>query len=131
MGGLFGWYVECDEVAVEHAVGELQLAVNILSFSVTDEEVERAKRELKTKVFSGLDSSLQSCTDMGLQTLNYGRVMFPTELIARLDQIDAEEIKRVAFARLNDGEVSITALGPLHGLPPYFEIRRMSYMHRY
>eukprot|EP00746_Dinoflagellata_sp_MGD_P166935 gnl/MRDRNA2_/MRDRNA2_97175_c0_seq1.p1 gnl/MRDRNA2_/MRDRNA2_97175_c0~~gnl/MRDRNA2_/MRDRNA2_97175_c0_seq1.p1 ORF type:complete len:487 (-),score=96.85 gnl/MRDRNA2_/MRDRNA2_97175_c0_seq1:140-1489(-) len=129
--GIFGFYAACDEVAVEHCLGELMLGMNMLSFSVTDEEVERAKRELKTKIFSGLDSSLQSCTDIGLQTLNYGRVMSPTELIARLDQIDAEEIKRVAFARLNDGEVSITALGPLHGLPPYFEIRRMSYMHRY
>jgi len=129
--GIFGFYAACDEVAVEHCLGELMLGMNMLSFSVTDEEVERAKRELKTKIFSGLDSSAQSCTDIGLQTMHYGRVMPPEELIARLDQIDAEEIKRVAFARLNDGEVSITALGPLHGMPPYFEIRRMSYFHRY
>jgi processing peptidase subunit beta len=129
--GIFGFYAACDEVAVEHCLGELMLGMNVLSFSVTDEEVERAKRELKTKIFTGLDSSVQTCTDMGLQTLNWGRVMSPAELIERLDQIDAEEIKRVAFARLNDGEVAITALGPLHGMPPYFEIRRMSYMHRY
>lgn len=45
--GMFGFYIECDEVAVEHAIGELMFGVNLLSFSVTDEEVERAKRELK------------------------------------------------------------------------------------
>merc|ERR1711869_79645 len=89
--GIFGFYAACDEVAVEHCLGELMLGMNMLSFSVTDEEVERAKRELKTKIFSGLDSSLQSCTDIGLQTLNYGRVMPPAELIARLDQIDARK----------------------------------------
>lgn len=129
--GMFGFYAACDEVAVEHCLGELMLGMNMLSFSVTDEEVERAKRELKTKIFSGLDSSSQTCTDMGIQTLQYGRVMSPAELSLRLDAIDSEEIKRVAYSRLNDGEVAITALGPLHGMPPYFEIRRMSYMHRY
>jgi len=129
--GIFGFYAACDEVAVEHCLGELMLGINMLSFSVTDEEVERAKRELKTKIFSGLDSSAQSCNDIALQTMHYGRVMSPAELSLRLDAIDAEEIKRVAYSRLNDGEVSITALGPLHGMPPYFEIRRMTYFHRY
>merc|ERR1719428_96063 len=42
--GIFGFYIACDEVAVEHCVGELMFGANMLSFSVTDEEVERAKR---------------------------------------------------------------------------------------
>merc|ERR1712224_623994 len=100
--GMFGFYAACDEVAVEHCLGELMLGMNMLSFSVTDEEVERAKRELKTKIFSGLDSSSQTVADMGLQTMHYGRVMSPAELVLRLDAIDAEEIKRVAWSRLND-----------------------------
>merc|ERR1719316_1594289 len=53
--GIFGWYAACDEVAVEHCIGELQFGINLLSFSVTDEEVERGKRELKASLFS--DSS--------------------------------------------------------------------------
>lgn len=36
--GLFGFYIVCDEVAVEHAIGELMFNINLLSFSVTDEE---------------------------------------------------------------------------------------------
>merc|ERR1719443_2489255 len=55
--GMFGYYIVCDEVAVEHAVGELMFGVNLLSFAVTDEEVERAKRELKIKLFGGCGSS--------------------------------------------------------------------------
>merc|ERR1712178_238968 len=49
--GVFGFYAACDEVAVEHCIGELMFGINLLSFSVTDEEVERAKRDLKTKLF--------------------------------------------------------------------------------
>merc|ERR1712070_1331787 len=32
--GLFGFYVSMDEVAVEHALGELMFGINLLSFSV-------------------------------------------------------------------------------------------------
>lgn len=129
--GLFGFYAACDEVAVEHCFGEMMLGINMLSHSVTDEEIERAKRELKRVYFSQLDSSAASCTDIGTQVMNYGRVMAPAEFVIRLDAIDAEEVKRVAFSRLNDAELSVTALGPLHGLPPYFEMRRSTYFHRY
>lgn len=55
--GIFGYCTACEEVAVEHAVCELKSGANMLSFSVTDEEVVRAKRELKHKLsscFTGL-----------------------------------------------------------------------------
>merc|ERR1711976_410262 len=73
--GLFGYYIECDEVAVEHAVGELMFGINLLSFAVTDEEVERAKRELKIKLFGGAGSASEACADLGKQMLAYGRMV--------------------------------------------------------
>merc|ERR1719203_1310737 len=39
--GVFGFYAACDEVAVEHCIGELQFAINLLAFSVTEEEGAR------------------------------------------------------------------------------------------
>lgn len=129
--GMFGFYIACDEVAVEHAVGELMFGVNLLSFSVTEEEVARAKRELKAKLFSTPTSSLHSCEELGTQMLAYGRGIPPAEMILRIDAIDSEDIKRVAWKYLNDAEISVTALGPLHGISSYYELRRMTTMHRY
>merc|ERR1711972_912763 len=68
--GIFGWYAACDEVAVEHCVGELQFGLNLLSFSVTDEEVARGKRELKTSLF-GDTSTAASCIEVGTHVLAY------------------------------------------------------------
>ncbi|OXB70518.1 UNVERIFIED_CONTAM: hypothetical protein H355_002527, partial [Colinus virginianus] len=45
--GLFGFYAQADEVAVEHCVMELMFGITSLSYAVTDEEVERAKAQLK------------------------------------------------------------------------------------
>lgn len=129
--GIFGFYVACDEVAVEHAVGELQFGINLLSFSVTEEEVERAKRELKGQLFSSPTSSDASCAEIGQQVLSYGRSLPAAEMILRIEAVDGEEVKRVAWKYLNDAEISITGLGPLHGLPSYYELRRGTLMHRY
>merc|ERR1712113_1339412 len=129
--GIFGFYIACDEVAVEHAIGELMFGCNMLSFSVTDEAVERGKRELKKTLFSGSGSTSEACTELGKSILAYGRGVSPAEMILRIDAIDAEEVKRVAWKYLNDGEISATALGPLHGFPQFYDLRRMTCTHRY
>jgi processing peptidase subunit beta len=129
--GIFGFYIACDEVAVEHAIGELMFGANLLSFSVTDEEVERAKRELKAQFFSAPTSAEAACTALGKEMLAYGRGLPPAELVLRIDAIDAEEIKRVAWKYLNDNEIAVSGLGPLHGMPQFFDLRRMTCMHRY
>merc|ERR1719238_2639328 len=76
--GMFGWYAACDEVAVEHCIGELMFGMNMLAFSVTDEEVERGKRELK--VFGGDGSTSAAAAEVGKQVLAYGRGVSPAEM---------------------------------------------------
>merc|ERR1719174_2419291 len=129
--GMFGFYAACDEVAVEHCLGELQFGINLLAFAVTDEEVERGKRELKAALFGGSGSAEASCADVGRQMLAYGREVPAAEMVLRIDAIDAEEVKRVAWQYLNDSEIACTALGPLRGWPTYYDLRRGTLMHRY
>merc|ERR1719231_226233 len=71
--GMFGWYAACDEVAVEHCLGELMFGINLLSFSVTDEEVARGKRELKNALFGSNATSAATCKELGQHILSYGR----------------------------------------------------------
>jgi processing peptidase subunit beta len=129
--GMFGFYAACDEVAVEHCIGELQFSINLLAFSVTEEEVARGKRELKAALFGGSGSASESCAEVGKQVLHYGREIPAAEMVMRIDAIDAEEVKRVAWQYCNDTDIAVTALGPLHGMPTYVELRRATGMHRY
>jgi len=129
--GIFGYHIACDEVAVEHAIGELMFGANLLSFSVTDEEVERGKRELKNRLFGTSGSAFDKCDELGTQMLAYDRFVTPAEMILRIEAIDAEEVKRVAWKYLNDNEIAVTALGPLHGMPQYYVLRQATYMYRY
>jgi processing peptidase subunit beta len=129
--GLFGFYIQCDEVAVEHAISELMFSIGLMSFAVTDEEVARAKREALAAIFQGSETSKGSTAELGQYILAYGRYITPAEVMLRINAIDAEEVKRVAWDNLNDAEVAVTALGPLHGMPQYMDIRRQANMHRY
>lgn len=129
--GLFGFYAQCDEVAVEHCVGELMFSIGGLAYSVTEEEVNRAKLMLKTQLFGSLDSTTAIAESLGRQMIVYGRLIPVPELIARIDAINAEEVRRVAWKYLHDAEIAVAALGPLHGLPNYIQMRRQTFWHRY
>ncbi|KAK1441746.1 metalloprotease [Babesia gibsoni] len=129
--GLFGFYAQCDEVAVDHCVGELMFGITSLSYSVTDEEVERAKRQLMLQFLSMNDSTSTVAEEVARQIIVYGRRMPVAEFLLRLEKIDAEEVKRVAWKYLHDREVAVTAMGPIHGMPSVIDIRQKTYWLRY
>merc|ERR1719203_2360197 len=122
--GVFGFYGQCEEAAVPGCVDELLFGVAGLARSITEEEVERGKRQLKTTLFGSLDSTTAIAEDIGRQLLVYGRRMPTSELLLRVDAVDAAEVKRVAKERLWDADIALTALGPLDTLPRLEELRR-------
>jgi len=122
--GIFGFYAQCDEAGVASCIDELLYGVSSLAHSVTDEEVERGKRALKSVLFGSLDSTTAIAEDIGRQLLVYGRRIPIAELLLRLDAIHAPEVRRVVRERLCDADIAVTALGPLSGLPPLRELRQ-------
>ncbi|CRG96886.1 mitochondrial-processing peptidase subunit beta, putative [Plasmodium gallinaceum] len=129
--GLFGFYVQCDEIAVEHALGELMFGITSLSYSITDEEVELAKIQLKTQLISMFESSSTLAEEVSRQILVYGRKITLAEFILRLNEIDTEEVKRVAWKYLHDRDIAVAAIGALHGMPQYTDLRQKTYWLRY
>lgn len=129
--GLFGFYVQCDEIAVEHALGELMFGITSMSYSITDEEVELAKLHLKTQLMAMYESSSTMAEEISRQILVYGRMVPLAEFILRLEEIDTEEVKRVAWKYLHDREIAVAAIGALHAMPQYTELRQKTYWLRY
>ncbi|CAJ1346284.1 unnamed protein product [Effrenium voratum] len=129
--GLFGFYGESDEDTLDGYLDELLFAVSNLAFSVTEEEVERGKRQLKTTLFGSLDSTTAIAEDIARQLLVYGRRIPLAELLLRLDAINIEDVKRVAREHLFDKDVAVTALGPLSRMPALAELRRRTAARRF
>ncbi|CAD7946256.1 unnamed protein product [Amoebophrya sp. A25] len=126
--GLFGMHAACSADAVRPVVEELMYGINRLSHSVTADEVDRAKRELKTILFASQDNTTNIAEEIGRHLLVYGRRIPPAEMDARLSAITVDDVKRVARQYLHGNEISVTALGPIDDMPSLGEIKRMNSM---
>merc|ERR1711869_177064 len=98
---------------------------------LTDEEISRAKKELKVKAIASTASNAGAAAEIAKNVLSFGRHITPCEYNLRVDAIDGEDVKRVAYKYLHDAEISMASLGPLHGLPDHYHIRRNTAMWRY
>ena len=129
--GLFGIYLVCPDNKLEDAMWYTTSNLVRLCHNVTDEEVERAKTQLKASMLMQLDSFSNIAEDIGRQMLTYGRRMSSAETFARIDAITTADIKKTANKVINDEDHALAAIGPIFELPDYNWIRRRSYWHRY
>lgn len=129
--GVFSVYAVCEEGAAEHARAELQFYVNKFSYVITDEEVNRGKQALKMKLGQLKSGTADRADTLATNLYHLGRHVSTEELVKRINCIDSEDIKRVAYTHLHDSEISVTCFGPTSQLPNYVNIRLDNSIRRY
>jgi processing peptidase subunit beta len=129
--GLFGLYMVAPDNKLDDLMHCTLGHLVRLCHNVTDEEVDRAKTQLKASLLIQLDSLPNVADDIARQMLAYDRRMTNAELFARIDAINTDDIKRTANKVINDEDHALAAIGPIYELPDYNWIRRRSYWHRY
>lgn len=129
--GLFGVYAVAKPDCLDDLAYAIMHEMCRLSYRVSDEDVTRARNQLKSALLLHVDGSSAVAEDIGRQLLTYGRRMSFTELFARIDAVDAATVKRVANRFIFDQDVAIAATGPIQSLPDYNWFRRRTFMLRY
>ena len=129
--GLFGVYMLCPDNKVDDMMWHVMNNLVRLVHTPSDEEVERAKLNLKATMLMGLDGHTQVAEDIGRQLLTYGRRMTPAEIFCRIDAVTVDDIKATAAKFINDQDHALAAVGGIHELPDYSWIRSHSYWLRY
>lgn len=117
-GGLFGIYAGTGGGDLGELIpvlcGELERA----SEDLTEEEVNRARVQLKASVLMGLESTSSRCEQLARQMAVFGRPVGVAELKEKVDAVDMAAVQRV-IARLAGSKPTLTALGPVSGLESY------------
>ena len=121
-GGLFGVYAATGEREAETLVPVLLDEMHKLSERVGEDEVARAKAQLKAGLLMSLESSSARAEQLGRQVLTYGRPLVVEELLAAVAGVDGDAVMRVGRRLLAGTQPAVAAIGRIQHLASYPQI---------
>ncbi|HVZ16368.1 MAG TPA: pitrilysin family protein [Terriglobales bacterium] len=83
---------------------------------VSDEEIRRAKDQLKGSLMLSLESSTARMSNLARQELYFDRFYSMDEIIARVEDVTKENLMALAQQYFETGSIAVTVLGNLNGL---------------
>jgi processing peptidase subunit beta len=102
-----------------------------LAYRVRTEELERAKNIYKTQILSYYEGSLTNVLeDVGRQTLFFGRRINVGEMLARIDAITPDDVRRVAERYIYDKDPIVTSVGNVEHVVDWHWLRMFTYQWR-
>ena len=84
------------------------------------EELDRNKDQLKTSLMLNLESTSSRMSSLAQQEMVFGTFFSPDEIVARVDAVTAEDVRRLADEIFRPESLAVTVLGDLEG----FEVER-------
>ena len=117
--GMLTVYVGCAAASVREVIDLVVAEMRKLAHKVMpDDELQRARDHLKGNLVLGLESTASRMAQLARSELYFGRQFDVTEILARVDAITAEDVRRVAADLFSNGNLAATVLGPDGGRAP-------------
>jgi predicted Zn-dependent peptidase len=114
--GLFAFYAGTDE-ADSHELMRVAIdQIAIATETLNENEVARAKAQMKAGLLMALESSEARLGQIARQMLAYGRPIPLDEIVAKVDAVTVESARAAGRALIGRGRPAISALGPGHRL---------------
>jgi len=129
--GLFGIYTVAHPYRARDAIDGARYTMSEYAYEVTPWELELVRNKLKANVLFGLDNTAQVAEDIGRQMLTHQRRIHPTEMLARIDEVDVNCLRKTIHKYFIDRDHVAAGLGAVYECPDYQEIRRRSFWIRY
>jgi predicted Zn-dependent peptidase len=81
-----------------------------------DEELTRAKDQLKGNILMGLESSNSRMANLARQEIYFGQFFTADEIIAKIDAVQPEQVQAMAQRLFDPEKIAVTLLGRLDGI---------------
>ncbi len=112
--GLWGVYAGVSRKKVREVIELILKEIHGLKDTLNEEELERAKNQLKGNVILGLESSSSRMNNIARQEIYYGKYFSPKEIMGEIDSINLQQIKELAERTVKKEWFSLTVHGPVH-----------------
>lgn len=83
---------------------------------LSEEELKRAKDQLKGNILLGLESSNSRMANLARQEMYFHKFFTVDELIANIDAVDSAKVQAMAQRLFNPDHIAVTLLGRLNGV---------------
>ena len=113
--GVFGLYAGTAPDDVAKLMPVLSGELGRIGIDASEEEVARARAQIKAGLLMGLESSSSRAEQIARQYMIHGRVLPVDELIEKVDAVDAAAVRRYAERLLKGPGLALSAIGPLGG----------------
>ncbi len=116
--GLFAVYAGTGEEHLKTLVPIVCDELCKIRETVTEDEVERARTQLKSSILMSLESTSSRCEQLARQLMIYGRPLPVDEVVGRIETVDADGVMQVA-RRVTSSTPTLAALGPVTNLESF------------
>jgi predicted Zn-dependent peptidase len=89
---------------------------NLKESPISDEELTRAKDQLRGNILMSLESSNARMANLARQEMYFHQFYSADEIIARIDQVDAAAVQAMAQRLFEPERIAVTLLGRLDGV---------------
>ncbi len=120
--GLFGFYAATSASRLGELIPVALDCLAACTQTLSEEEVERAKAQLKVSVLVALESSGARAEQIARQHLAFGRIIPREEVIAKIDSIGVEDARRAGALMLASAP-TVVSVGPTRGVPSPDRVR--------
>lgn len=120
--GLFGVYAGTAKKRVSEVIELIVRELKGLKDTVSEEELRRAKEQIKGNLILGLESTSNRMQNIARQEIYYGRYYSPDDVIRQIEGVTLRQVKDLSERLTGDNSIAITLLGPVQPsqlvLPP-------------
>jgi predicted Zn-dependent peptidase len=113
--GVFGIYLGCDIKRAKEAVDVVNNEMAKIEAGISNEELARAKTQIKASYLMELESSSARMVRMANQHLLYGRFFSNSEVAEAIDNVSMDSILEVA-RRINGSKQTMAIVGKTEGI---------------
>lgn len=120
-GGLFGVYAGTGPHQVRELIPVLCDTLSRLPGSITEEELARAKAQMRASLRMSQESTSARCEQLAQQILTYGAPLYPDDILKRVEAVTLADLDAVVAQTLASAP-TLAAIGPLKRLESFERI---------
>ena len=120
--GIFGIHAATGPEDLQELVRLIIQELQRAGDGITQHELDRARAQIRAGLLMSMESPTARAGQIARQILLYGRPISNEEMMDRLDALSVERITDLAGRLFSESIPTLSAVGPLDGLPDLLEI---------